>query len=332
MTTTTVAWLLPHLIAHVAGRGCDTAPIRKLPGLQGQNLRDPDLRIADAAAVDAWRLAVEITGDDALGLHMAQAVQKGALDLLEYAFRSSTTLEAGLEQLARYGRAMSDRAAARLVWEGETLAVTWDGNVQRQRVDFALAFVVRLVREATKKALAPIEVRFAYSAPRRLSEYRTYFRSRIVHDTTVNQVLFARQDLLRPFVSADAALAGMTGRRLEKMLRQLPKRSDSTAVRGRRVLLGLLARGKATAKVVGRELGMSERTLHRRLHDEGTSFRRVLDDVRRDVATALLDDQRIAIAEIAFILGYSEPAAFTRSFRRWTGQSPQAARHALRPA
>jgi hypothetical protein len=146
MTTTTVAWLLPHLIAHVAGRGCTTTPMRNLPGLQGRNLHDPDLRVADATAVDAWRLAVEVTGDEVLGLHMAQAVPKGALDLLEYAFRSSTTLESGLEQLARYGRAVSDRAAARLVWEGEALAVTWDGSVQRQRVDFALAFVVRLAR------------------------------------------------------------------------------------------------------------------------------------------------------------------------------------------
>lgn len=73
---------------------------------------------------------------------------------------------------------------------------------------------------------------------------------------------------------------------------------------------------------------MSGRTLHRRLHDERTSFRRILDEVRRDVAVALLDDQATAISEIAFILGYSEPAAFTRSFKRWTGETPLTARRA----
>ena len=200
--------------------------------------------------------------------------------------------------------------------------------MQRQRADFALAFVVRLAREATKKAVVPIEVRFAYAAPKRLQEYRDHFRSRLVHDASVNQVVFAREDLSRPLASADTALAGMTQRRLEKMLGQLPREAESTALRVRRVLLGLLARGKATVQIVGRELGMSGRTLHRRLHDERTSFRRVLDEVRRDVAVALLDDQATAISEIAFILGYSEPAAFTRSFKRWTGETPLTARRA----
>lgn len=116
------------------------------------------------------------------------------------------------------------------------------------------------------------------------------------------------------------------------MLRQLPGRFDSTAVRVRRLLIEILARGGATAKGVSRELGMSERTLHRRLSDEGSSFRSILDRVRRDVATTLLRDKAIAIAEIAFILGYSEPAAFSRSFRRWTGQTPLTVRRALRSA
>jgi AraC-like DNA-binding protein len=161
-----------------------------------------------------------------------------------------------------------------------------------------------------------------------LSEYRKYFGCRLAHGAPVNQILFARQDLSRRLTSADPALAGMTARRLEKMVRQLPRRGESTAVRVRRLLIEILARGKVTARGVGRELGMSERTLHRRLRDDGTSFRRVLDQVRCDVATTLLRDQAVAIAEVAFILGYSEPAAFSRSFRRWTGQAPLAARRA----
>lgn len=330
MNTTVLAWVLPHLLAYVAARGCDTTPMRHVPGLKGRDLDDPDVRVPDAAAADSWRLAVEITGDEALGLHMAQAIPKGALDLLEYAFRSSPTLESGLQHLARYGRVVNDRAAATLAREGETLAVTWDGTVERHRADFVLAFVVRLAREATRQALAPIEVRFAYPAPTRVSEYRKFFRSPLVHGALVNQILFAQLDVSRPFASADPALAGVTERRLEKMLRQLPRGLDSTAVRVRRRLIETLARGEATAKGVGRALGMSERTLHRRLRDEGSSFRRILDQVRRDVATALLHDKAIAIAEIAFILGYSEPAAFHRSFRRWTGQTPLTVRRASR--
>ncbi len=142
---------------------------------------------------------------------------------------------------------MSDRPAARLVWEGDTLAVTWDATVQRQRVDFALAFVVRLAREATNRTLVPIEVRFAYPAPERLSEYRTFLRSRLVHGATVNQILFARHDLSRLLASADSALAGITQRRLQKMLRQLPRRVDSTALRVRRMLIEILGHSAASS-------------------------------------------------------------------------------------
>ena len=91
-TSTVVAWILPNLLAHVAERGYDATPLRRLPGLAGRDLDDPDARVADASAAEAWHLAEQITGDDAIGLHMAQSVPAGALDILEYAFRSSPTV------------------------------------------------------------------------------------------------------------------------------------------------------------------------------------------------------------------------------------------------
>jgi AraC-like DNA-binding protein len=81
-----------------------------------------------------------------------------------------------------------------------------------------------------------------------------------------------------------------------------------------------------TPETVARALAVSRRTLSRRLADEGTSFRHILDDVRRDFACALLQDRGLSVADVAFFLEYSEPAAFNRSFRRWTGQTPRAFR------
>src|SRR6187399_2747824 len=89
---TVLAWALPHLLAYLTSRGFSTVSLRHLDGLRGLDLRDPDVRIDDGAAAEAWRIAIEITGDAFLGLHMAQSIPQGALDLLEYAFRSSETL------------------------------------------------------------------------------------------------------------------------------------------------------------------------------------------------------------------------------------------------
>jgi AraC-like DNA-binding protein len=317
-----VVWVLRHLLAHVERLGHDITPLRRLPGLRGRNLDDPDTRVPDAAASEAWQLATEITGDEALGLHMAQSIEEGAVDLLEYAFRSSGTLRLALEQLARYGRVMSDRAAATVAAEGDALAVLWDGQLVRQRVDFALAFVVRLAREATGADIGPSEVHLAYLPPADQVEYREFFGTAPVFNAPANRMVFAPEAANRPFVTADPALARVLRRRLDKLLTQVPRADDSIVSHVRRALVESLAQGQPTAAAVGRAVGMSERTLHRRLRDERTTFRRLLDQVRGDLAAAMLQQQAVGIAEIAFILGYSEPAAFHRSFRRWTGQTP----------
>jgi AraC-like DNA-binding protein len=327
---TVQAWVMPHLLAYLEDRGVDSAQLRDRAGLRGRDLDDPDARIPDIAAREAWRLAVELTGDSALGLHMAQAIPAGALDLLEFAFRSSPTLEAGFERLARYGRVMSDRAAARLIHEDQAVAVTWDGRVQRSRVDFALGLIVRFAREATDRWVTPIEVRFAYepASDEDQQSYREYFGAPLRYNAALNQAVFGPRDLGRPLVSADVALAGVVRRRLDKMLAQLPAQDESIVARVRREVIEQFAEGEPTAAAVGRVLGMSERTLHRRLRDERSSFRGVLDEVREEMARALLRDRAVGIAEIAFVLGYSEPAAFHRSFRRWTGQTPLTFRRA----
>lgn len=333
---TVLTWVLRHLLAHVAARGHDATPLRHVAGLRGRDLEDPDARVPDAAASEAWRLAEQISGDDVLGLHMAQALPRGAMDLLEYAFRSSPSLETAFEQVARYGRVVSDRASLSLSLDDRALAVTIAPRPhpasQRQRAEFYLAFLVRLARESTGTSLAPLEVRFAHRAPESLFEHRAFFRAPLRFDEPSNQLLLARSDAALPIQSADAGLLGVARRRLDKMLAQIPAQDLSTAAQVRRVLLENLARGEPTAATVARELGLSARTLQRRLRAEGTWVRGILDAVRGELALALLREPGIGIAEIAYFLGYSEPAAFHRSFRRWTGQTPLAYRRSVRAA
>src|SRR4051812_13149010 len=89
-------WVFPHLIACVEAQGVDASPIRRLPGLG--TLDDPDVRVSEATAEAAWRLAETQTQDDAIGVHCAESLPRGALDLVEYAFRSSASLRSGLER------------------------------------------------------------------------------------------------------------------------------------------------------------------------------------------------------------------------------------------
>src|ERR1700750_2977918 len=105
-------WVLPYLIEWVETRGFDAASIRKLRGMA--ELTDPDLRLPEASVEEAWRLATTLTSDDAVGVHLAEGLPRGALDLVEFAFRSSASLASALERLVRYGRVISDRVAPRV--------------------------------------------------------------------------------------------------------------------------------------------------------------------------------------------------------------------------
>lgn len=114
------------------------------------------------------------------------------------------------------------------------------------------------------------------------------------------------------------------------MLQRLPKGEAATdAVR--RCLAGELCNGQPTLEQIAPRLHMNPRTLHRRLDDEGTNCRRVLKDVRRELASRHLAERQLAISEIAFLLGFSEPSAFHRAFKRWTGHAPLAFRELTLP-
>jgi AraC-like DNA-binding protein len=332
-----VGWIVGHLIANVEERGFDVGPIRRLPGLRGRDLTDPDALFAGAALEEAWQLAVAITRDDALGLHLAEQLPRGALDLVEYAFRASKTLAGSLDRMARYGRLINDRLAMRVLCgtgERRFLVGEPDGRpLDRQRAELSLALVLRLARETTASGLAPVEVSFVHPAPEDVSEHRRFFRSPLRFQSGVSEIVFSEADGSRSLGSADPALAGVVARRLEKLLARRGRPQGESLTGGvRHWLAGELGQGDISAAQAARSLGLSERTLSRRLAGEGTSFRAVLDRFRRETAVALLHDRALGVAEIAFFLGYSEPAAFHRSFKRWTGKTPLAYRRDLRAA
>src|SRR6476646_8501174 len=139
-------WVLPHLIAWVQNCGVDAEPVRRLFGQT--RLDDPRVRIPEAVTEKAWRLAATLTRDEALGIHLAESLPRGALDLIEYALRSSASLGEGLDRLARYGRLVSDRGAARTHGHDDRLLFlvhdTASTPLHPARTEFALAFALKL--------------------------------------------------------------------------------------------------------------------------------------------------------------------------------------------
>lgn len=317
--------MLPHLIALVERQGVDATAIRGLPGLS--DLADPDVRVPEASADHAWRLAASLMGDEAIGVHVAEELPRGALDLIEYALRSSASLGTGLERLARYGHVLSDRVAARMEADEDGLLLlvrdTGTTALHPARAEFGLAMALKLARECAGDDIVPVRVGFAHPAPQDESEHRRFFRTAVRFDAGSNSMLLTGTDATRPMRGRDEALSAIVRRRLDKMLAERTEHiSGPLSAQVRYMMVEHLGERTLTPESVSRALALSRRTLSRRLAEEGTSFRILLDDVRREFACALLQDRSSNIGDISFFLQYSEPAAFHRAFRRWTGRTP----------
>jgi AraC-like DNA-binding protein len=326
-----LGWVVPLLARYVTARGYDSGPILQLTGIRGRDLADPDMRVPETASREAWHQAIALTGDDAIGLHVAEWLPRGSLDLVEYALRTSATLGDGLDRLARYGRLINDRLAVHVLRAGPgvrfVLATADARPLHPQRAEFTIALALRLARDATGAHLIPLEVSFDHAAPADATEHAAFFRSPVRFASGVNGMVLSDGDGARTLQAADAALSGVIQRRLDKSLERMDTRDRHTdasaAARVRRLLIDGMGQQQQSVQTIAREVGMSARTLARRLVDEGTSFRKIQDEVRHHLAIALLGDATVSIAEVAFFLGYAEPAPFHRSFKRWTGTTPQ---------
>lgn len=278
----------------------------------------------------AWRLS----GDECFGLHAAERVRPGAFDVLGYTLHSSATLGGAFERLVRYNHLLHDLADLRLTVNGGearlSLRLLPEGT-PRQQAEFSLAVFLLFSRQATGTNVVPRVVEFSHAAPADLSEHRRIFQSPIRFARPATTLVLPRQALDLPLLQADPGLCAVLERQLRELLARLPA-GESVLDRVRRLITTELCGGDPSVESVARRMHISPRTLHRRLRDAETSYRAVVDDLRQDLAVRYLAEDRLAIAEAAYLLGFSEASAFHRSFKRWTGRTPaDYRREALHP-
>jgi AraC-like DNA-binding protein len=188
---------------------------------------------------------------------------------------------------------------------------------------------VRGGRVATGEDWAPLEIRFAHRRPDEVGEHARFFRAPVHFSAGENAMVLAAELLDRPCVRADPALLAVLDRYAADLLARVPA-TGRLADRARTALVEMLRDGEPGAGRLASRLKMSARSLSRTLAAEGTSYRALLDQIRRETAARHLADDRIAIAEVAFLLGFSDLSAFYRAFKRWTGQTPAEARRTRR--
>jgi AraC-like DNA-binding protein len=321
----TVSTRMPRLaVEALASMGADVAALLESLGVERSQLDDVDGRLPISVDLALWAGARRLSGDECFGLHAAEKVRPGAFDVLGYTLRSSATLGAAFERLVRYNQLLHDVADLRLTLRPSeawlSLRLLPEGT-PRQQAEFSLAVFLLFSRQATGVNVVPRAVEFAHPAPADLSEHRRIFQASLRFARPDTVLILPRQVLDLPLLQADPGLCAVLERQLHELLSRLPP-GESVLDRVRRLVAAELCGGDPSVESVARRMHMSPRTLHRRLREAETSYRAVVDGLRQDLALRYLAEDRLAIAEAAYLLGFSEASAFHRSFKRWTGRTP----------
>ena len=275
-------------------------------------------------ATRTWIAAGEATGDDVLGIHVAERAPVGIYGALEYSIRSCATVGHALRQLARYYRIVSHLSSVAIDVEADVFHLRHVTTFPTPPAvaDSIFATVVRGGRELTHTAFLAREVRLTRQAPAQRGEHERFFCAPVTFAAARDELVFDAELLDVPLLTADAELNATLGQRTEAQLDALPS-ADRFLRTVRLALIRALQSGaETTVTSLARALNLSERTLQRRLRENETSHSEVLDHVRHELALSYLSDD-VSSIEAAYLLGFSEAAAFHRAFKRWTGTTPR---------
>ena len=294
-------------------------------------LNRPDDLIPGPVAERVWQLAIAETGDLHFGLQLGAAAHPAALGLLGLAMLSCETFGAALDRATRYWNLLSDAIQLRQRREGKHAVIELapvdlpDNFLLRSRhpAESSLAAILSIAHHLTGRALPVTEVATQYPPPADPREHQRIFGILPRFETESNWVRFDAVALAWPLLQTNSQMDGVLQAQLQQHLEAKPQDIVSQV---RHEVAARLRGDMPTLATVAKALHRSARAVQRDLQSANTTYRKVIDDLRRDLAQQYLRQPSHSIADIAFLFGFSEPSAFHRSFRNWTGQTPRASR------
>ncbi|MGE8359042.1 AraC family transcriptional regulator [Pseudomonas sp.] len=322
--TTSSNWALGIVQALEMG-GVDCRAIFAELGLDYEALNDPDARFPQDAMTRLWHRAVEVSGNPAIGLNMARVVRPASFHVVGYALMSSRTLKEGFARLVRYQRIIGEGAdlSFRPTAKGYELILAIHGDrlpPARQSAEASLAYALAFCRWMTGRQIRPQEILFQGDPPADIGPFQQVFQAPLTFNASHYGVRFDRADLEMPLPTANESLAQLHDAFAGDYLARFS--GSRVTHQARQVLCRLLPQGEPKREVVAQSLHLSQRTLQRRLQDEGTSFQHLLDETRRELAEQYLAQPSLTLLEIAYLLGFADPSNFFRAFRRWFDCTP----------
>ncbi|HBN8269461.1 MULTISPECIES: AraC family transcriptional regulator [Pseudomonas] len=325
--TTIATWTLAIQRA-LQGYGIEAEPLMLEAGIDPASVLDPEFRVAVVNMWKLWRLSVERTGNDAFGLQVAANLYPTHLNAMVFALQASATLREALQRLQRYVQVVTTIAEIEVNEgpQGVALILGSDSSTSAQRpyfpIDAFMGVLFRTFRELLGACAADglLEVHLRRPVPQQRDAFEQFFGVPLHFGAEANVLLMASGMLDRELPAANAMIAGMNEQLLRDYLGRM--RHEQVSLQVRKEIIALLSTDQFGLEQIAERLNMSGRNLHRKLAEEGTSFKELQDEIRHDLALRYLGMPGMSLNEIAFSLGFIDQSSFNRAFKRWTGGSP----------
>ena len=291
--------------------------------LQHADLKNPDARIPCDAYGTVLARAQQERFTPNLALELARVTPLGAWPLIDYLVVTADTVEAGVRQLARYVRITGAPFSIDIRDDVVPIRVEMTTLTAPFAIEFDAALMVLHFRNEAEGVFAA-SLSFTHALDD-AAEFARILGCPVTPNAPWSGISVPLQTWRLPLRRRDPILRQVLEGHANEILARLPARTG-LALEVQRALASRVAGGDTRIESIGRDFGMSARTLQRRLADERVSYQKLLDDARKAAAGRYLAESTLAIGEVAYLLGYSEATAFHRAFRRWYGATPEAFR------
>lgn len=317
--------LVRGVLSEVRSRGLDSDALLAATGIDAKRIADIRETITPDEGVRLVQHAVAFTGDPALGLAVGANAPESMLQVLGHLVMAHSTIREAFQAFRKYAALVFDGPTWDMIEHGDHASVIFQpilqlGDTTRFLVESTLVLTARIGSQLTGGVERVREVHVQHAAPSYADKYEEVFGCRVLFQQSKNALVFHRSALDIPQLHADPTVRAVLRDAAERLLQE--RTQQSTADRVRTLLRWEHDLANVDIERIARQLSMSARALRRRLGAEGAPLSMLVDEARCQVACRELRRPDTTIKETAELLGFSEPSAFHRAFKRWTGRTP----------
>lgn len=322
---------IDQMLLYLSSLGIDTKKFLQESGVNISVTGSPDTRVAIQDFYRIQQNALTITKDSLFGLHLGEFAAPGSFSILGYIMMNCRTLEEALEKICQYQEVIGNFIQIRISKNKEEATLSFDirlANLSNIRhcYEASVSSFVNLIRSVTGNRPQLKKITFSHEAGSDNGEYNRVFGCPISFNQEQTSIVFDKKVVKTPIAMNNPQLLEL----FEKHARSVIDLNTSDKYYTGKVsglILDWLSDGTPPIERAAKELSMSVRSLQTKLSGEGVTYRQLLENIRKDLASGYLRENRFSIDDIAWLLGFSEPSIFRKSFKKWTGETPGSYRH-----